>query len=1288
MTYVKSSHLIMSTEDFQTKYACFMDGLVKSTVAETTKLFETVVDELKAELSKVKTENEALKTTCRQIATAKTFAIKEPVQNGCSNIQDKAVQCDILPYHLLMVDQPAVQSGEEHAKQCKEEQMMYIVLNNHDGVAEKQENPDMTVSIPNHEDSEPVASRNLLCTFPDPPPTTACENEIGDPEIGQQCLTKALRKRQDTQVTSLDAGHNLPEAPNRSIQPVNYVISLAAINNGMEAGQISAQSSEASEVRTELPSLGDVLNVEPTLWNKQLGEKEKYILTKVKTEWETGDQNDTERNITTPKIVNLCGQAPSPTKCSDSATVQDAMLLLDAMGHSKNRSAPREVPTPRDCCLGSTSASPLAPQALPSPPPADVSENGVEAVTTDDNETLVDGRTTQSDNFQFSIGVASENQQDDVASSDMASTSSPTSNSLGATAVPDLAPLKVFVKSPSAHLRETSAPLSPNQISVSSFGLFRRKRKVHSRTSAPLVTSDKTVGPTQQRSNPAVFKKVQIIIRRALDVVASPLQLPETLNQDAIGPADAMTSSEEPNAVAQVTSDQSQSSFQQAEPSSQQTHICDSFQISPSEQAATESVALTGSLSPPRPESEQMNISEEKTPGEQAESLSSPTLPPSPQMEPSSEPASFCQNLTPEEQAAASSSEGEPVKSRPPFPLIKLKRLPRLSAGSLLLPQSLSDDSESGDVAAGASASSLLDDQALKTTTRPSQVSTSSCPDLNVSSTVPEELCGPHLPLTQIQLLAQLCLAPVIQDAEKASPNNPQNVSNALGGKKLGKESILVHPRTTRNTNSWTKRTNTKPEPQTGKPPIPKIARKAKLESVQDPTPKPVPVPAKRAVSLSPTGPPKENAFSRPSLRNQQKSASITQSKTVSVRTRDPVVRLCRLSLKGTLFVIPSPRTAVNTRVRSRKDPTAKNSKNCLSRSKIAREKNINLPRHQSANKIKKEKTKITSEQKFQFHPAGMKNAPSEALWIYKVPEEQIAKQESNSSGAESGSSSVQSPKLANGSLVKTREKSGSNQKSTVEENTNVQDTKKSVQMIKTESNITRPIIRQPAGNKCPSPIARVGETPQQLRFVISEKNLLKNQCRYCGRVLCDSTSLNSHIRLHTGHRPFCCKICPKKFPNGRGLRRHVLVHRKGRKHVCQECGKGFVYKFDLTKHVQMVHGKMKPFVCQLCGKAFFTKRDVETHIRGHAGEKPYHCHLCEKRFLRSTELSAHLRWHRGEKRHWCPYCGKGFFDQTNLKRHKFIHTGEKPHSCPHCPKQFTQSGHLKKHVKNVHKAQ
>ncbi|XP_010780297.1 treacle protein-like [Notothenia coriiceps] len=231
-----------------------------------------------------------------------------------------------------------------------------------------------------------------------------------------------------------------------------------------------------------------------------------------------------------------------------------------------------------------------------------------------------------------------------------------------------------------------------------------------------------------------------------------------------------------------------------------------------------------------------------------------------------------------------------------------------------------------------------------------------------------------------------------------------------------------------------------------------------------------------------------------------------------------------------------------------------------------------------------------------------------------------------------------------------------------------------------------QPLVFPPSVSLFPIPVR--GPTvmsPLQPLSVIGRR-LLKNQCGQCGRVLSSVAALESHVRLHTGHRPFSCTLCGKGFPDSKCLKRHARVHRNGRIHVCPQCGKGFVYSFGLTKHLKMVHRRIKPFVCQICNKGFFTKRDVEAHLRMHTGEKPFHCNLCEKKFARRVELNMHLRWHNGEKRHWCSYCGKGFLDSNNLKRHKYIHTGEKPHACPHCDKSFKQSGHLKKHVKNVHK--
>lgn len=206
----------------------------------------------------------------------------------------------------------------------------------------------------------------------------------------------------------------------------------------------------------------------------------------------------------------------------------------------------------------------------------------------------------------------------------------------------------------------------------------------------------------------------------------------------------------------------------------------------------------------------------------------------------------------------------------------------------------------------------------------------------------------------------------------------------------------------------------------------------------------------------------------------------------------------------------------------------------------------------------------------------------------------------------------------------------------------------------------------------------------QPLSFI--GRHLLRHQCGECGRVFNSSNALESHVSLHNLNRPFTCKLCAKYFPDAVTFKRHDRVHRNGRIHVCQTCGKGFVYRFGLSKHVQMVHGRIKPFICQVCNKGFFNKRDVEIHIRIHTGEKPFQCDICERRFTRKVELNVHLRWHNGEKRHWCSYCGKGFLDANNLKRHKYIHTGEKPFSCPLCPKNFTQTGHLKKHLQSMHK--
>lgn len=86
----------MSAEDLHKKYASVMESMLKSAVAETTKLFENMVNELKSEISQMRKENEDLKTRCIQIATADVHSrqsLSAQVDADASMRCDTAVQC-------------------------------------------------------------------------------------------------------------------------------------------------------------------------------------------------------------------------------------------------------------------------------------------------------------------------------------------------------------------------------------------------------------------------------------------------------------------------------------------------------------------------------------------------------------------------------------------------------------------------------------------------------------------------------------------------------------------------------------------------------------------------------------------------------------------------------------------------------------------------------------------------------------------------------------------------------------------------------------------------------------------------------------------------------------------------------------------------------------------------------------------------------------------------------------------------------------------------------------------
>ncbi|XP_055964471.1 LOW QUALITY PROTEIN: ras-responsive element-binding protein 1 [Sorex fumeus] len=221
------------------------------------------------------------------------------------------------------------------------------------------------------------------------------------------------------------------------------------------------------------------------------------------------------------------------------------------------------------------------------------------------------------------------------------------------------------------------------------------------------------------------------------------------------------------------------------------------------------------------------------------------------------------------------------------------------------------------------------------------------------------------------------------------------------------------------------------------------------------------------------------------------------------------------------------------------------------------------------------------------------------------------------------------------------------------------------------------PRIKSPS--KAPGP-NRIGRRNQETK---EEKS--SYSCPLCEKLCSTQHQLTMHIRQHntdTGGADHSCSICGKSLSSASSLDRHMLVHSGERPYKCTVCGQSFTTNGNMHRHMK-IHEKDPTGATASAPPSPLKRRRLSSKRKlSHDAESEKEDLVSAKKML--DDGSGDLE-KAGDELLRCPICFREFVCKYSLESHVEAHA-ENPLRCDVCCVTFRTHRGLLRHNALVHK--